>query len=211
MNYPKEWDDLPPKERKKKIKKLKKEQERLAEQKQAKKNKILFIAGASVVFALIAYAIVMTVMKNTRTIEGLAEYNIRDWKHVNTEVDYPQSPPVGGDHHPNWVSCNGDVYDEELDLERAVHALEHGAVWITYKEGELSKEDLDSLEKKIKNYTFMSPYSDQDAPLVLTAWGYQLELEDAQDPRVDFFIDKFRQGPQTPEPGATCNTNGFGM
>lgn len=211
MNYPKEWDTLPSKERKKKIKKLKKEQMQLAEQKQAKKNKILFIAGASIILALIIYVIATAVVKNTRTIEGLAEYNISDWKHVTTEVDYPQSPPVGGDHHPNWVACNGEIYDEELDEERAVHGLEHGAVWITYKEGEVSQEDIESLEKKVKNYTFMSPYSNQSSPVVLTAWGYQLELDDANDPRVDYFIDKFRQGPQTPEPGATCNSNTFGM
>jgi len=211
MNYPKEWDELPKKERKKKLKQLKREQERLAVQKQAKKNRFLFLTSATLVIALITYAIVMVVIKNTRTIEGLAEYNISDWKHVTTEVDYPQSPGVGGDHHPNWVSCNGDIYDEELDVERAVHALEHGAVWITYIEGEVSEEDIETLEKKVKNYTFMSPYSEQDAPIVLTAWGYQLELDDASDPRVDYFIDQFRQGPQTPEPGATCNTNAFGM
>lgn len=211
MNYPKEWDELPKKERKKRIKKLKKEQERLAEQKRAKNNKLMFLTVTILAVALITYLIVTVVVKNTRTIEGLAEYDISDWKHVTTEVDYPQSPPVGGDHYPNWVSCNGDVYDEEIEPEWAVHALEHGAVWITYQKGVVSQEDIESLEKKVKNYTFMSPYSEQDSPIVLTAWGVQLELDDANDPRVDYFIDQFRQGPQTPEPGATCNTNAFGM
>ena len=212
MNYPKEWDKLPLKERKRKIKKFKKEQVFIAKQKLAKKSKFLFITIASIVIALMIAVIAMAVkIKATQSIEGLSEYNISDWKHVTTEVDYPQSPPVGGNHYPNWVSCNGDVYDKEIDDERAVHGLEHGAVWITYKEDEVPQEDIDLLEKKVKNYTFMSPYAEQNSPIVLTAWGYQLELDDANDPRVNDFIDKFRQGPQTPEPGATCNSNTFGM
>jgi hypothetical protein len=211
MNYPKEWDELPANERKKKIKKFKKEEVRFSEQRRKKKYKILSVSAVSIIIALIIYTIVLAVIKDTRAIEGLSEYNVPEWKHVSTFVEYPQSPPVGGDHHPNWVSCNGDVYDKELDQERAVHALEHGAVWITYKEGEVSQEGIESLTKMVKNYTFMSPYSKQNSPIVLTAWGVQLELDDAEDPRVDYFIDKFRQGPQTPEPGATCNSNNFGM
>ena len=51
----------------------------------------------------------------------------------------------------------------------------------------------------------MSPYPEQASPIMLSAWGVQLAVDSADDPRVDQFLAKFRQGPQTPEPGATCN------
>ena len=37
-----------------------------------------------------------------------------------------------------------------------------------------------------------------------SAWGKQIELTGASDPRLDEFIKAYRQGPQTPEPGAAC-------
>ena len=51
----------------------------------------------------------------------------------------------------------------------------------------------------------MSPYPGQDAPIILTAWGRQLKVQDASDPRIDAFLRAFVLGPQTPEPGAPCS------
>ena len=97
------------------------------------------------------------------------------------------------------------MYDEPVRNENAVHALEHGAVWITYTDG-VSQDDIDALEAKVEGqpYSFMSPYPDQESPIVLTAWGVQLGIDGADDPRVDEFLTTYRSGPQTPEPGATC-------
>ena len=50
--------------------------------------------------------------------------------HVETAVEYPQTPSVGGDHNPAWQNCG--FYDSEVAPENATHSLEHGAVWIGY-------------------------------------------------------------------------------
>jgi hypothetical protein len=50
----------------------------------------------------------------------------------------------------------------------------------------------------------MSPYPDQESPIALTAWGVQLGVDDADDQRIDEFLTTYRSGPQSPEPGATC-------
>jgi hypothetical protein len=50
-----------------------------------------------------------------------------------------------------------------------------------------------------------SPYDDLAAPVVATAWGVQLELEDTSDERLDAFLLRYVQGEQTPEPGAPCD------
>ena len=39
----------------------------------------------------------------------------------------------------------------------------------------------------------MSPYPGLDAPISLQAWGYQLKVDNADDPRIDDFIKALRQ------------------
>ncbi len=39
------------------------------------------------------------------------------------------NPPVGGDHHRAWMDCNGNVYEEEIPTENAVHS------WSTARSG----------------------------------------------------------------------------
>ncbi|WP_018545438.1 DUF3105 domain-containing protein [Streptomyces sp. LaPpAH-108] len=136
---------------------------------------------------------------------------VRTWSgklsrtHVTTKVTYPMHPPVGGNHNPVWLDCNGTVYDKPVHDENAVHALEHGAVWVTYT-GAARKADVSALAAKVKRtpYSLMSPYEKQDAPLVLSAWGHQVTVESAKDPEVDKFFATYVQGEQTPEPGAAC-------
>ncbi len=136
-------------------------------------------------------------------IEGVQEFEGLSSEHVDVSVDYPESPPVGGDHSPAWLNCG--VYTEPVPEENVVHSLEHGAVWLTYQP-DLDQEQINTLDEFTanENYVVVSPYEDQESPVVATAWGLQLELDSADDPRLEVFIEKYVQGPQTPEPGASC-------
>lgn len=51
----------------------------------------------------------------------------------------------------------------------------------------------------------MSPAVGQSGTIMLSAWGRQLTVDKASDPRIDQFFTKYVQGPQTPEPGAACS------
>jgi hypothetical protein len=128
--------------------------------------------------------------------------------HSEEPVDYEQIPPAGGVHHPVWQ--NSGFYSEPIRNENAVHTLEHGAVWITYRP-DLSQEQIDTIRElaQSQDCILASPYPDLPAPVVASAWGYQLQLEGADDPDLERFIEAYRQGPQTPEPGAAC-TGGIG-
>ncbi|MFJ9682377.1 DUF3105 domain-containing protein [Streptomyces sp. NPDC101194] len=134
-----------------------------------------------------------------RTWDKLAQ------NHVEKTVDYPMNPPVGGDHDPVWMNCNGDVYTKAIPKENAVHSLEHGAVWVTYT-SKAKPADIEKFGERVKTtpYSLMSPVEDQAAPLMLSAWGKQVTVTSAADPRVAQFFTKYVQGPQTPEPGAAC-------
>jgi hypothetical protein len=128
--------------------------------------------------------------------------------HTEGDVDYAQTPPAGGEHNPIWQNCG--FYAEPVRDETAVHSLEHGAVWITYQP-DLPQDEIERLRdlSQSNSYVLVSPYPDQDSPVVATAWGKQLALESAEDSNLERFINAYSQGPQTPEPGAAC-TGGVG-
>lgn len=123
--------------------------------------------------------------------------------HVDTPVDYPQTPPVGGPHNPVWQTCG--VYTAEFPKERGVHSMEHGAVWITYTAG-LPAADLAVLQALADggNEVLVSPYTGLPTPIVASAWGKQLQLQSVNDPRLAQFVEFFDDGPQTPETNTPC-------
>ena len=127
-------------------------------------------------------------------------------EHVAGPVDYPVTPPAGGDHNGVPQSCA--VYTEPIAPEHAVHSMEHGAVWVTYND-DLSEDDVAALTDKVQGdpYRLLSPVPDQESPVQLTAWGRSLSLEGADDERVDQFLEAYTNGPQTPERGAACVGN----
>ncbi len=125
--------------------------------------------------------------------------------HVTKTVTYPMKPPVGGDHNPVWMNCDGEVYEKAIPDMNAVHSLEHGSVWVTYTDKAPAADVAELAERVGKTpYSLMSPYVDQAGPIMLSAWGKQLTVDGADDPRVAQFFSAYVQGPQTPEPGAAC-------
>lgn len=151
-------------------------------------------------------------LARTRTIEGVTakEFQAQDHTQGQEKVDYAETPPFGGKHDPQWADCSGTVYPTAIRPENAVHSLEHGAVWITY-DPKLPKAQLQALQKLVEgnNFTMLSPYPGQDSAVSAQAWGSQLKLRSATDERLEQFVAKYKQGEQTPEPGASCSNPDF--
>lgn len=138
----------------------------------------------------------------SKPIEGVQTFENLGRNHV-PNATFSQVPAVGGDHAAQWISCA--VYSSPIDEARAVHSLEHGAVWITYQPG-LPQAQIDAISAVAKGnpYVLVSPHADQAAPVMATAWGTQLSMQDAGDSRLPAFVKAYANGPQTPEPGASC-------
>jgi hypothetical protein len=134
--------------------------------------------------------------EGTKTFNGLVR------THVDTPVDYPQKPPVGGPHSPVWQNCA--FYSTPIINEHAVHSMEHGAVWITF-DPKLASAQIGLIKKLVTGQVLASPFDGLPSPVVATAWGKQLQLQSADDPKLAQFVKYFANGPQTPEPGATCS------
>jgi hypothetical protein len=142
--------------------------------------------------------------------DGTAHTGALEHDHVTGPVKYVVTPPVGGPHDPVWM--NAGVYTRPIPTARAVHNLEHGAVWITYDPNlpaseveqltafvtkqSLIPEDLSSfgITGAKNRYVDLSPWatSTLPSPIVISSWGYQLHVTSPTDPRLQQFVDTLR-------------------
>jgi hypothetical protein len=167
---------------------------------------------AAVFIAGFATLVILDARQNAMSTppDGVQTYDVGPaGKHTEANVNYKQNPPVGGPHNPVWQNCG--YYDQQVHDENAVHSLEHGAVWITYSPN-LPQDQVEHLRDIAENetYVLVSPRDGLPSPVVASAWGKQLRLDDAEDPDLERFIGAYEQGPQTPEKGAVC-TGGIGQ
>lgn len=168
----------------------------------------LIIAALGVAAVLGVFVVVVVIDRGQRAAseppDGVREFEVPSRNHAEEAVSYPQNPPAGGNHNPVWQ--NSGFYADPIRNENAVHTLEHGAVWITYSPN-LPQGQKDTVREvaQSRDCILASPYEDLPSPVVVSAWGVQLQLDSADDSRLEQFVRAYRVGPQTPEPGAACS------
>ncbi len=173
---------------------------------------------------------------NTSGIQGVIAWNTTGWpgdgkdysgalqhQHVTGPVTYTELPPVGGPHDAIWM--NAGVYSKPIPTERAVHNMEHGAIWITYnpnlsagqitqlvafvgKQPLIDESQATQIAGQANRYMDLSPWptSSMPSPIVLSAWGHQLRVTSPTDPRMQKFVDTFRNSATyTPEHGSAVD------
>jgi hypothetical protein len=172
-----------------------------------RRRRYLYYAGALVLILVIAVVALSQARPGPGgisggAIEGLQTFTGLSRAHA-TDIDLADTgrPPAGGTHHPQWLNCG--IYREPVPVINAIHSLEHGAVWISYHP-DLPAGEVAQLEAFTSGdpYVLVSPYPGQESPIIATAWGAQLDVDDAGDPRIESFVQRFRTA--GPEPGAVC-------
>ena len=134
--------------------------------------------------------------------EGIEVYPATTNETTKEPIEYDRSPPTNGRHDPLWQNCG--VYEEPIKDRHAVHSLDHGVVWITHQP-DLPANQTDKLRSYgTEDNVIVSPYPGQEAPVTVTSWRVQLELEDAEDPRLRQFVDDFRNSEIAPLSGNRC-------
>lgn len=163
-----------------------------------KRRLYIIIPVIVIVVALGAFAFI-----RLRPVEGISSFGAQLRGH-DSGVEFAETslPPVGGSHNPQWQNCG--TYFEPVDVGRAVHSMEHGAVWVAYQP-DLPAEDVSVLQDIVRgqSYVLLSPYPELKSDIVLTAWGVQLEIDVVTDERIEAFIDRYRGA--GPEQGAPCS------
>ena len=206
MDYPAEWNQLPKHERKEKIKEL-----RLIREKKAdtlKKIRRWGLAGIIIVLIIVGFAqltrktpeqVAFEQEVKAISLEGkVEEFPIEGRDHVSasTSVEYKTNPPTSGSHlgeAKNW-----GVYSKEIDDKAGVHNLEHGGIWISYKnipEDEINV--LEELGKQNSQSTVVSPRSGNDNKIVVASWGKMMKLETVNKALIQKYINTYKN--QSPE------------
>ncbi len=166
----------------------------------------LLVGGVIAVVAILV-AIVLSGVESkgpSGIPEGTDQVAVPDPAHIEGAIEYPVLVPAGGPHNPEWLNCG--YYSETVRPENAVHSLEHAAVWVTVRP-DAGQETLDELRDLVgrRDKLIVSPVAGQVPLVMATAWGYQLELESADDPRLQQFLNEF-EGTigYAPEPQGIC-------
>ena len=174
-----------------------------ANRKPKDRGSLYLYGGMTLAIIAIIGSAVLYQQSQARWVEAIKTYNYKSGQHVAGTVKYKENPPAGGNHNPKWANCG--FYPIAVPNELAVHSMEHGAVWITYRP-ELDQESILKLAALTDNsaYVLVSPNPGQKLDVIATAWNNQLKLKGMDDDRLQKFLQRFVQGPQTPEPGAAC-------
>ena len=182
------------------------------------KREMLIIKGISIALALIVLGAIGFAGINyvrdrnlNQAPDGVKVFSYASANHIEGNIDYSaqpdykgEIPPAGGAHNSTPQQC--DVYTQPIRQENAIHSLEHGAVWITYQP-ELSSDQVSNLAGIVKGdpYLMLSPYPGLPAPIVLTAWNHQLQMQSFDKDTVEQFIRSYKtKRGVTPELGASC-------
>src|SRR3989344_3421723 len=89
---------------------------------------------------------------------------------------YNSNPPTSGPHYAN--AATKAFYEESLADEQLVHNLEHGEIWISYKEaGELIKQELRSFQGRFRGSVVVTSRPQNEKNICLASWRRLLCLD----------------------------------
>ena len=163
----------------------------------------LISRGIGIVLVVAVAAVAYSQYTRRQLLQDVKTASYPAGQHVAGSILYSENPPIGGQHNVVWQNCG--IYDAPIHNEHAVHSMEHGAIWITYRP-DLAADQVQKLRAlAADDYLLLSPYPGLPHPIVASAWNHQLTFERADDPGLPAFIARYKNNPDTtPEFGAPC-------
>ena len=198
MEYPEEWNDLPKRERKKKLKELKRQKE----EQQATSGKIKSAVIFLVVLVILGVGYRLVTKRTPEeaafekeveevSLDGkVEEFEIEGREHIGVDevISYGSNPPTSGAH---WAEpADWGFYDTELTDEQLVHNIEHGGIWITYKD--LDEDDINKLKNIARNNSdrvIVTKREKNDDPIAVASWGRYMKLQEIDEVLIQKYID----------------------
>lgn len=176
--------------------------QRAAAEKNARRRSLIRNAAAILLIAMVG-AVVYSQYTARQLLNDVKTARYSAGLHVAGSILYAENPPIGGQHNVVWQNCG--IYEAPIHSEHAVHSMEHGAVWITYRP-DLPPDQVQTLRTLASDdFMLLSPYPGLPQPIVASAWNRQLTFQRADDPALPAFIARFKNNPETtPEFGASC-------
>jgi hypothetical protein len=156
---------------------------------------VLLAAAAGAIYGLAAWLKYSASRK-----PGEAEPVMASRDHIpagSAAPEYNSNPPVSGPHYP--APANWGVYDHQLPDQQLVHNLEHGGIWISYKDPNdaLTIAQLKSIVNDYSLKVIMTPRPEDPDRIDVAAWGRILRLDHFDEQQIRDFIGAFiNRGPE---------------
>jgi hypothetical protein len=110
---------------------------------------------------------------------------------------YNTNPPTSGSHNASPLTWG--VYNEVVPDDRAIHNLEHGGIWISYRDRQDKNliTALEDIAKRYQSHLLLSYRPENDNPIAVAAWSRLLTLEQLDSDQIYNFIARYQfQGPE---------------
>ena len=172
------------------LKRAEREKER---EQRIRMKKIKSIAPWAVFIAVVIGGIYWVAVMTEKSNESRPgeEIPIVSRDHINVgdpHEPYNSNPPTSGPHAGPlpWGFSEQEVADED-----AIHNLEHGGIWITFKD--LDQQSIDALREIARENSLsvvVSPRAANDSPVAVASWGRLMKLETVDFDSIVEFIRK---------------------
>ena len=110
-------------------------------------------------------------------------------KDINVKAEYNSNPPTSGTHFE--YAEKWGVFDQPQPDVKMIHNLEHGGIWISYKDDgidEQTKASLEAITKANSGSVIMTPRPQNDSKIALASWGRLEKLENYDEAKILEFI-----------------------
>ena len=186
---------------KKERRELRREEKRqeLAGLSQKKSMKKWFLwALIIIIIVAVGWAIYKSLPETAKIPEIGQSYPEEGRNHVadGVKVNYKTNPPSSGDHYGD--PANWGVYEHEIPDEAAVHNLEHGGIWISYRTDvpDATKKKLTEIAKS-NTKVILTPRAKNDSSVALVSWRRIYKMEALDENMMQNFILKYKNtGPE---------------
>lgn len=103
---------------------------------------------------------------------------------------YNSNPPTSG---PHADSIGWGIYDTEQLDTRLIHNIEHGGIWISYKDitaAELA--ELQNIARRHPGSVVLTPRSQNDDRIAVASWRRLMRLEVVDVDKIETYIRKYK-------------------
>ncbi|HEY6102007.1 MAG TPA: DUF3105 domain-containing protein [bacterium] len=110
---------------------------------------------------------------------------------------YNSNPPASGWHYPTTAAWG--FHTNEFPDELLIHNLEHGGVWIAYKDDNDSAvvDPLVALAREFPRKLVVTHRPANDGPIAVVAWDHVMKLERFDRTAIVDFYNRFKnKGPE---------------
>ena len=166
------------------------------------------IIGGSILFSLVIVGVIAvnSVLNQIPTVDPTLPDEsetvmIQSAEHVESgasHVSYNSNPPTSGPHYAQPVGWG--VYREVLPDETVIHNLEHGGIWISYRDAddEDTIAQLVDIARRYPSHVILTHRPANDSPIAVAAWGRQFKLDTFDSGAIYNFITRYRfKGPES--------------